>query len=82
MSAPSCQYLGLLYAGQGKAGQAIEYFEKAIAYNPNALVPYLELGRIYNERNEGDKAKEYFRKYLELGGDKSKVTALSKRSGD
>ncbi len=82
VSAPSCQYLGLLYAGQRNTGQAIEYFEKAIAYNPNALVPYLELGRIYNERNEGDKAKEYFRKYLELGGDKSKVTALSKRSGD
>lgn len=82
VSAPSCQYLGLLYAGQRKTGQAIEYFEKAIAYNPNALVPYLELGRLYNERNERDKAGEYFKKYLELGGDKSKVTVLSKKSGD
>jgi tetratricopeptide (TPR) repeat protein len=82
VSALSCQYLGLFYAGQGKTGQAIEYFERAIAYNPNALVPYLELGRLYNERNEGDKAGEYLKKYLELGGDKSKVTALSKKTGD
>jgi tetratricopeptide (TPR) repeat protein len=82
VSAPSCQYLGLLYAGQGNAGQAIEYFEKAIAYNPNALVPYLELGRLYIERNEGDKAGDYLKKYLELGGDKSKVNALLKKIGD
>lgn len=81
VSALSCQYLGLLYAGQGKTGQAIEYFEKAIAYNPNALVPYMELGRLYNERNERDKAGEYFKKYLELGGDKSKITTLLKKIG-
>jgi len=82
VSAPSCQYLGFLYSGQGKTGQAIEYFERTIVYNPNALVPYLELGRLYNERNERDKAGEYLKKYLELGGDKSKVTALLKKSGD
>jgi len=82
VSAPSCQYLGLLYAGQGKSKQAIEYFERAIAYNPSALVPHLELGRLYGERNDLDKAAEYLKKYLELGGDKSKVTALSKKRGE
>ncbi|MBE0713634.1 MAG: tetratricopeptide repeat protein [Candidatus Aminicenantes bacterium] len=76
VSAPSCQYLGLLYAGQGKTEQAIEYFEKAIAFNPNGLIPYFEIGRLYKERNEPDKAGEYFKKYLELGGDERKVTAL------
>jgi len=82
VSAPSCQYLGLLYAGQGKNGQAIEYFEKAIAYNPNGLVSYLELGWLYSERNDPGKAAEYLKKYLELGGDKSKVTALLKKIDD
>jgi tetratricopeptide (TPR) repeat protein len=79
VSAPSCQYLGFLYAGQGKTRQAIEYFEKAIAFNPDGLVPYLEIGRIYLEQNERRLAEERFRTYLELGGDRRKVEALRKK---
>jgi tetratricopeptide (TPR) repeat protein len=82
VSALSCQYLGLLYAGQGKTEQAIEYFEKAIAFNPNGLIPYLEIGRLYKERNEPDRAGEYFKKYLDLGGDENKVRALSKKGNE
>lgn len=79
VSAPSCQYLGLLYAGQGKTQQAIEYFEKAIAFNPKALVPHLEIGRIYLEQNEPRKAEEHFKTYVMLGGDERKVEALRKK---
>ncbi|MEN6310661.1 MAG: tetratricopeptide repeat protein [Acidobacteriota bacterium] len=79
VSAPSCQYLGLLYAGQGKTAQAIEYLEKAIAFNPNGLIPYIEIGRLYLEQNDRRLAEEHFRTYLELGGDESKVQALRKR---
>ena len=76
VSAPACQYLGLLYAERGKIAQAIEYLEKAIAFNPKALVPYLEIGRLYMEQNERRMAEDHFKTYLELGGDERKVTAL------
>jgi len=79
VSAPSCQYLGLLYAGRGKTAQAIEYLEKAIAFNPNSLIPYLEIGRLYLEQNERRLAEQHFKTYLELGGDENKVKALRKK---
>lgn len=73
VSAPCCEFLGLLYARQGKTPQAIEYFEKAIAFNREGLVPYLEIGKLYRAQNDPDKAREYFEKYLALGGDESRI---------
>ena len=73
VSAPCCEYLGLLYARQGKTSQATEYLEKAIAFNPEGLLPYLELGKLYRARNDLGKAREYFKKYLALGGDESEI---------
>jgi tetratricopeptide (TPR) repeat protein len=73
VSAPCCEYLGLLYVRQGKTSQAIEYFEKAIAFNREGLAPYLEIGKLYRARNDLDKAREYFKKYLALGGDESEI---------
>lgn len=73
VSAPSCEYLGLLYARQGKVSQAIEYFEKAIAFNREGLVPYLEIGKLYRAQNDPGRSQEYFDKYLALGGDESKI---------
>ncbi len=73
MSAPCCEYLGFLYVRQGKTPQAIAYFEKAIAFSREGLVPYLEIGKLYRARNDLDKAREYFEKYLALGGDESQI---------
>jgi len=82
VSAPCCEYLGLLYARQGKTSQAIEYLEKAIAFNREGLAPYLEIGKLYRARNDLDKAREYFKKYLALGGDENKIRALSKKGNE
>ena len=37
-------------------------------------------GKLFAERNEPAKAKEYFDKYLALGGDEAKIKALRKKS--
>ncbi len=73
VSAPCCEYLGLLYARQGKTMEAIDYFDKAISFNPGRLIPYLEIGKLHRTLNNLDKAREYFEKYLALGGDKSNI---------
>jgi tetratricopeptide (TPR) repeat protein len=73
VSAPCCEYLGSLYARQGKTAQAIDYYEKAIAFNREGLVPYLEIGKLYRAQNDPAKAREYFDKYLALGGEAGKI---------
>ena len=51
--APCCEYLGFLYVRQGKTPQAIAYFEKAIAFSREGLVPYLEIGKLYRAGRSG-----------------------------
>jgi tetratricopeptide (TPR) repeat protein len=73
VSAPCCEYLGSLYARRGRVPLAIEYFEKAIGFNREGLVPYLEIGKLYRAQSDLGKAKAYFDKYLSLGGDENKI---------
>lgn len=80
VSAPACQNLGMLYASQGRADKALEFFEKAAAFSPNLPDPYLEIGKIYLDRKRPDKAEESFAKYLSLGGDKAKLDAARKKA--
>jgi tetratricopeptide (TPR) repeat protein len=79
ISALACQSLGLLYAGQGKVDDALVYFLKAIELSPRTPLPYFEAGKILLGRGETARAREYFDKYLALGGDKAKVDALLKK---
>lgn len=79
VSALALQSLGTLYAGQGKKDEALTFFRKAIELNPRAPLLYFEAGKILLEQGDAAKAKEYFDKYLALGGDEAKVKALEKK---
>lgn len=79
VSALAWQSLGSLYARQGKTDEALALFLKAIELNPRAQLLYLEAGKILQEKGDDAKAKEYFDKYLALGGDEAKVKALQKK---
>ena len=50
----------------GKLDEALEVAEYLIKKSPNYEYGYNKLGRVYNMRNELDKAKEAFKKAYEL----------------
>ena len=79
VSALAMQSLGTLYAGQGKKSEALTFFRKAIELSPRAPQLYFEAGKILLEQGDAAQAKEYFNKYLALGGDEAKVKALEKK---
>lgn len=63
---PESHYtLGLSYYSQMKWDKAIEEFEKAINIKQNYSPAYMNLALVYEKINEKDKAKEFWRKYLE-----------------
>ena len=72
--------LGNLYKKKGRLDDAYDYYNLAIKAKPKSFMPYYEAGQILLARGEVSKAKEFFEKYLILGGDESKIKAfLSKR---
>jgi len=79
ISASACQSLGLLYVKQRKTGEALAFFLKAIELNPRAPQSYFESGKLFAEKGESAKAKEYFGKYLALGGDEAMVKEFLKK---
>lgn len=50
--------------------KALEEFDKAMKLEPSDSEPYYELGKIYQKREEFEKAIFCFEKYLYLGGKK------------
>lgn len=78
ISALAYQYLGFLCKARKEPARAIEYFEKAIAFNPKSPILHLEIGRLYLDRNEPSKAERHFLAYLELGGDEREIKGLRK----
>jgi len=50
----------------GLYAEAIEWFQKTIALDPNRAVAYLNLGDAYLQLGEKNEAKEAFQKYLQL----------------
>ena len=75
----SYQALGRLYEKQGKLDAAGAAFERAIKLLPKMPAPYFELGKICLDRKEKEKADEFFKKYISLGGDEAKVKAVLSR---
>lgn len=61
-------YLGMLYRKQNLIEKSLTHFESAAALEPKNPAPYLDLGKIHQERGDEDKALECYEKYLYLGG--------------
>ena len=61
-------FLGMLYRKQDLIEKSLVHFERAAALEPKNPAPYLDLGKIYQERGDEDKALECYEKYLYLGG--------------
>ena len=58
--------LGLIFAGQEKTQQAIEYYEKAITINPNFAMAYNNLGLLHANKSDYKNAENYYKKCLSL----------------
>lgn len=71
--------LGNLYIKQDKKAKALEEFKKAIELEPADPEPYYEIGKIYYQQKDTEKATFYFDKYLYLGGKKEKVEEILKK---
>jgi serine/threonine protein kinase/Tfp pilus assembly protein PilF len=63
---------GYLYMDSGKIDQAIQSFKKACELKP--LYSSWELGDIYLQKREYDKADKYYRELADFGSDKYKRT--------
>ncbi len=64
--------LGSLYEAKGFVEKAIKEYERAVMREPNNPEAYFELGRIYFEKNDREKAKFHLGKHIELGGNNQK----------
>jgi hypothetical protein len=51
----------------------VRYGVKTVAYCPDAVEPYSDVGNALLELRRAVEAKVYFAKYLERGGDRNKV---------
>jgi len=58
--------IGSIYVKARNLNAAIPFFEQAIALNVNYAPAYRELGAMYTLAGRNDKAKENFKKYLDL----------------
>lgn len=59
---------GVIYGGlpKGSNEEAVKCLEKAIALNPNRLMHYIELGRIYAQMGRKDDARKFISKGLAM----------------
>jgi predicted alpha/beta superfamily hydrolase/TolA-binding protein len=51
---------------KGKRGEAIEVFDYQLAQNPKSLNALWQLGETYREMGEFEKARDYYKKFLEI----------------
>jgi tetratricopeptide (TPR) repeat protein len=75
--APALNDLGVLYVKMGQTGDAIAAFRYAIRESPDEDMLYLNLGRIYLQAGERDKARGVIMEWLERKpGDEKAQRAL------
>jgi len=58
--------LGLAYLGLGEQTPAIQAFESAIKMNKGFYLPYLNLGRVFFEKGENDRAEPLLKEAVRL----------------
>ena len=46
--------------------EAIKQYDQAVKANPKAVIPYMQLGVIYEQQGKTDKATEYYKKTLDI----------------
>lgn len=71
---PQSEEVGLLemakfYFMNNKYDEAIEELEKVLEINPGNAEAYYNLGLIFENRNQTDKAKDMFEKALDIDND-------------
>jgi len=59
-------YLGSIYAAKKNTADAITIYEKIIAYDDDNIIALYYLDGLNAELKDGEKAKRYFAKVLEL----------------
>ncbi|MFI5253300.1 MAG: peptidylprolyl isomerase [Bacteroidota bacterium] len=59
----------LAYKHQGDLDNAIEYFAKALFYNPNDTTTLYNMGYAYRDKNKYDKAMECYQKVIDIAPD-------------
>lgn len=64
--------LGFMYRNQKKWDKALEQFQMALELDADRAELHYELGKVYLEKNDNEKAKKHFEEYLYLGGEKEK----------
>jgi len=71
--------LAKMYKKQGRFGEAMRDFEKAIVLEPGDPEPHYELGKLFLLKTDKKKAVFYFDRYLYLGGkEEAKVKKILK----
>lgn len=76
ISFESHKYLSLLYRKQDRNREALVELEKALELRPNETELCFEIGSLYLDLMERDKAIIFFDRYLTLGGEEAKVKKI------
>ena len=67
--------LALVFEKQGQFRDAEQAMQQALAVNPAYTDVYFSLGTLYADHlNEPQKSVDFFRRYLELGGQSERAT--------
>jgi len=70
--------VGEIFFNQGEAARGIEYYDRAIAINPEWAPPYRQRGYAYLNLGDYRMALESFRKFLELAPDDPRSPEIKK----
>ncbi len=74
--------LGNLEYRLGRAREAIDFYEKAVAVDSDAAVAYFNMSRIYHQLTEGKKGGEAHRRAFDIDYDRvERMDRLAKRMG-
>jgi tetratricopeptide (TPR) repeat protein len=72
----------VVYTALSKLKQAEEQYQAALALNPRLSEAHYNLGLLYEfHHNAPEKALEYYKEYVKLGGQDERIAKLLKRVG-
>lgn len=73
--------VGLEYAGRREYDRALEYLEGLHRNDPDYLPTYYQLGRIYEELDRTEEARQIYRKGIEVGRRQNDLHTVSELQG-